>query len=95
MRRERGELAPELPDDRGFVLPSAVLEDVLYDIVTVLIPDELHCRVQDTCNDRCRLLRCTVLEDALNDATAVWMDGELFDMCNKGADDERGVFRGD
>ena len=64
-------LAPEPGHNETLVLGPAVLQHVLDDVVAVLVLHQALRVLVQLLQDRSRLIQCTVLQDALDHATAV------------------------
>lgn len=91
--------ADQVPgDDRNDLVAVAlptVLDDVLGDIVTVLVDNQVGSADMKLVKD-VRLGRLvTVFQHALDDPTAVWMRRQMVYLVGKGVDDERNVLSRD
>lgn len=75
-------------DDPVSILLSAMLDDMLCDVVAILIADEVLCATVELLKN-CRPSRLdTMFQHALDDPTAIRMLRKLVDLAGKSIDDE-------
>lgn len=88
MLRKCQQLCSDNFDNLGSVIWSAMLDDMLSDIVAVLISDE-HGRTLVKLLEDCDLIMWfAVLQDPLNDSTAVWMSCQSVNLTPECFNDE-------
>ena len=92
MPRKGHEVGIDKVDNGVFVLVGAKQDDTLSDVVAKLIGDESAPALMQFLNDG--LLECgtTALQDSLDHAAAILMDGELADLSREGIKDELNMF---
>ena len=77
MLAEHHELATQLGDDFALVLRLAMLEYMLYHVVTILVVNQVLSLLMKFIQYTGHLVHVTVLQNTLDDPTAVWVHCQL------------------